>query len=71
MLKKLLRWRGLVAHNENVPDRAETSDLPSQSNARALATEAALAVSLDTSPAVLVTLYDYAHHHRDRPRRTA
>jgi hypothetical protein len=71
MLKKLLRSRGLVAHNENVPDQAEPSGLSPQAKVRALATEAALAVSLDTSPAVLVTLYDYAHHYNDRPRRTA
>jgi hypothetical protein len=38
---------------------------------RALATGAALAVSVDTSPAVLVSIYDYAHRYRDRPRRTA
>jgi hypothetical protein len=71
MLKKFLRSRGLVAHNENVPGQAQSSGLSSQSKVRALATEAALAVSLDTSPAVLVTLYDYAHHYGDRPRRTA
>jgi hypothetical protein len=71
MLKKFLRSRGLVAHNENVPDQSESFGLSSQSKVRALATEAALAVSLDTSPAVLVTLYDYAHHYGDRPRRSA
>ncbi len=63
--------RRFVAHNENAPDQARSSDLPSQSNVRALATGAALAVSLDTSPAVLVPIYDYAHHYRDKPRRCA
>jgi hypothetical protein len=32
---------------------------------------AALATALDTSPAVLVSIYDYAHRYRDRGRRTA
>jgi hypothetical protein len=61
--------RGLVAHNENAPDTSEA--MVSHSNVRALATGAALAVSLDTSPAVLVSIYDYANRYRDRPRRTA
>ena len=38
----------------------------SASNVRALATGAALAASVDTSPAVLVSIYDYAHRYRDR-----
>jgi hypothetical protein len=38
---------------------------------RALATGAALATSVDTSPAVLVSIYDYAHRYRDKGRRTA
>jgi hypothetical protein len=72
MLKFLhLRSRGIVAHNENAPDQARSRDLPSQSNVRALATGAALAVSLDATPAVLVPIYDYAHHYRDKPRRCA
>ena len=62
---------GFVAHNENAPEHARSRDLPSQSNVRALATGAALAVSLDATPAVLVPIYDYAHHYRDRPRRCA
>ena len=66
-----LRSRAIVAHNENAPDQARSRDLPSQSNVRALATGAALAVSIDTSPAVLVPIYDYAHHYRDKPRRCA
>lgn len=73
MLMKLLhpRSRELVAHNENAPNHAHSSELPSQSNVRALATGAALAVSVDSSPAVLVSIYDYAHRYRDRPRRSA
>jgi hypothetical protein len=64
--------RRFVAQNENAPDQVRSSsELPSQSNVRALATGAALAVSLDTSPAVLVPIYDYAHHYRDKPRRCA
>ena len=71
MLKDFLRSRKLVAHNENAPDYVRSDELPSASNMRALATGAALAVSLDASPAVLVPIYDYAHHYRDRPRRCA
>jgi hypothetical protein len=64
--------RALKAHNENAPnDQGPQKDSPSASNVRALATGAALAVSIDTSPAVLVSIYDYAHRYRDRPRRTA
>jgi hypothetical protein len=70
----------LVACNENAPDenaaegdagvlarmpRAEAPDV------RALATGAALATALDASPAVLVSIYDYAHRYRDRSRRSA
>lgn len=36
---------------------------------RALATGAALAVALDTSPAVLVSMYDYAHRVGDHHQR--
>jgi hypothetical protein len=73
MLKKMLKGSvcGLRAHNENIPaDQGHQSEV-SPSNVRALATGAALAVSLDTSPAVLVSIYDYAHRYRDRPRRSA
>jgi len=61
-----------AAGNENVPEcqtRAEAA--ASASNVRALATGAALATSVDNSPAVLVSIYDYAHRYRDRGRRTA
>ena len=62
----------LAAGNENVPNcltRAEAA--VSASNVRALATGAALATSVDNSPAVLVSIYDYAHRYRDKGRRTA
>ena len=63
---------GLVAHNENPPaDDGHQREAVSHSNVRALATGAALAVSLDTSPAVLVSIYDYAHRYRDKGRRCA
>jgi hypothetical protein len=70
MLKNILRGgrARLCAHNENTPAEQPSVD---HSNVRAFATGAALAVSLDTSPAVLVSIYDYAHRYRDRPRRTA
>ena len=62
----------LVADNENVPAcRVQAEGAVSQSNVRALATGAALAVSVDTSPAVLVSIYDYAHRYRDKGRRRA
>ena len=41
------------------------------SNVRALATGAAIATSLDGSPAVVVEIYEYAHRYRDRPKRSA
>jgi len=37
---------------------------------RAVAIGAALAVSVDTSPAVLLNIQAYADRHRDKPRRT-
>jgi len=62
----------LVPENENVADcSAREEAAQSASNMRALATGAALATSLDASPAVLVSIYDYAHRYRDKGRRTA
>lgn len=62
----------LVACNENEPEAPARLDSGvSASNVRALATGAALAVSVDTSPAVLVSIYDYAHRYRDKGRRSA
>ena len=74
MLRKMLSWGNrpvhMTASNENAP--APASDELPQVDVRALATGAALAASLDASPAVLVNLYDYAHRYGGgRPRRTA
>lgn len=71
MLRKILGWSGhpLVPSNEN--SREANVELPQQRNVRAFATGAALAASVDTSPAVLVSIYDYAHRYRDKPRRAS
>lgn len=74
MFEKILRRRAprLVASNENSPDYAERLEQPvSLEKVRALATGAALAVSVDNSPAVLVSIQAYAHRYRDKGRRTA
>jgi len=74
MLRNVLRWRTpkLVAENENAPAfHHDPQSAAPASKVRALATGAALAVSLDASPAVLVSIYDYAHRYRDKGRRTA
>jgi hypothetical protein len=75
MLRNIFRRHvpNLKAENEN---NAECAGRPAPdrvpiANVRALATGAALATSLDTSPAVLVSIYDYAHRYRDRGRRSA
>jgi hypothetical protein len=73
MLDNILHWRPhwLAAHNENAPERPmRFGHGVSPSNVRALATGAALATSLDNSPAVLLSIYDYAHRYRDKGRRT-
>ena len=59
--------RSPEASNENHPEVAKSP----QPELRDLATGAALAVALDTSPAVLVALQDYAQTFRPRGRRTA
>jgi len=70
MFGKILSLRrSPAAENENRPMLRCGSVSPE--NVRALATGAALAVSLDTSPAVLVSIYDYARRHRDHERRLA
>jgi hypothetical protein len=69
MFGKILRFGRSEAHNENVPIFSSPSDTVSAENVRALATGAALAVALDTSPAVLVSIYDYAHRFRDHAHR--
>jgi hypothetical protein len=62
----------VAAGNDNVPAclaRAEAA--ATASNIRALATGAALATAVDTSPAVLVSIYDYAQRYRSSGRRSA
>jgi hypothetical protein len=70
MFKNVLHSWSRSAHNENAEAKAD-KEAVSHSNVRALATGAALAVSLDSSPAVLVSIYDYAHRYRDKGRRCA
>lgn len=74
MLRNIFRRRDvrLVAENENLPEGTATPEgMVSISKVRALATGAALATSVDSSPAVLVSIYDYAHRYRDKGRRSA
>jgi hypothetical protein len=74
MLRNIFRRQALrlVAGNENTPEGQDVSgDKVPIARVRALATGAALATSVDNSPAVLVSIYDYAHRYRDRGRRTA
>jgi hypothetical protein len=63
----------LEAQNENgfphVHQDGDGSVVPAR--VRALATGAAIATSLDASPAVLVSIYDYAHNYRGKGRRSA
>ena len=62
----------LVAGNENAPERSPKPGAPvPPDKMRALATGAALAAALDTSPAVLVSIQHYAQRYRDRGRRSA
>jgi hypothetical protein len=73
MLRNILRRQvRLQAENEN--EAALAAPVPggvSLPNVRALATGAALATAVDSSPAVLVSIYDYAHRYRDKGRRSA
>lgn len=74
MLRNIFRRRAakLVAENENVPGWVSNpAGHVEISKVRALATGAALATAVDTSPAVLVSIYDYAHRYRDKGRRSA
>jgi hypothetical protein len=74
MFGNILRVRAprLAAGNENAAPRLLHAEAPeTQPNVRALATGAALATSVDNSPAVLVSIYDYAHRYRDKDRRSA
>jgi hypothetical protein len=70
MLRKILSFVRSAAHNENsqLPCGAPSGTV-SPENVRALATGAALAVALDASPAVLVSIYDYARRVRDYEAR--
>jgi hypothetical protein len=70
MIGKILSLGRSTAQNAKAPVFcANPSDMVSAENVRALATGAALAVALDTSPAVLVSIYDYAHRFRDHAHR--
>jgi hypothetical protein len=71
MLRKIMSLAAarMVPCNENTPPIRH--ERPSAENVRALATGTALAVSIDTTPAAVVSIYEYAHRFRDRPRRTA
>ena len=72
MLKYILHWaRAGSAPTTRTCPTGQVRGPAIASNVRALATGAALAVSVDTSPAVLVSIYDYAHRYRDKPRRCA
>jgi hypothetical protein len=59
------------AGNENAPERCPAARAEQGPGLRDLATGASLAVAVDTSPAVLVTLHDYAKTFRPRGRRSA
>ena len=70
MIGKILSFRRSAVHTENASAfGVARGDTVSAENVRALATGAALAVALDTSPAVLVSIYDYAHRFRDHGHR--
>jgi hypothetical protein len=69
MLRKMLHWGSREIEMKPCNENAPSDELPQAENVRALATGAALAASLDASPAVLVHLYDYAHRDGDGRRR--
>ncbi len=74
MIGKMLRRgaRPMSAGNENAPDiEADGEGRVPVSKVRALATGAALATSIDNSPAVLVSIYDYAHNYGGSRKRRA
>ena len=73
MLDRILSLARSAARDANSPVlRPGRGDTVSAENVRALATGAALAVALDASPAVLVSIYAYAHRLREpAPRRLA
>ena len=68
MIRKILSLgTNRLVCNENLPT--------DQSNVRAFATQAALATSVDASPAVLINLWDHGHrsaaHYERGSRRRA
>jgi hypothetical protein len=65
------RGARLFADNENAPPARGVAALAAPAHARALATGAALATSLDTSPAVVVSMYAYARALGEMTRRSA
>jgi hypothetical protein len=73
MLRNIFRRQvPMLAENENAASLVGPSvDSIPIANVRALATGAALATSIDSSTAALVSIYDYAHRYRDKGRRSA
>jgi hypothetical protein len=66
------RGSGIEAGNENLPAHlVQPGDAVAMERLRALATGAALAVDVDNSPAVLVSIQAYAQRYREKGRRTA
>ena len=63
--------RGAAGTDTVPPCLARAEAAATASNVRALATGAALAAAVDTSPAVLVSIYDYAQRYRTIGRRSA
>lgn len=66
---EMRRRRMRKAHNDN--GFAAQGEQVNPDRVRALATGAAIATSLDGSPAVVVGIYDYAHRYRDKGKRSA
>jgi hypothetical protein len=75
MINKVFRRKALrlPACTQNAPEGGSIrmQEPASLEKMRALATGAALAVDVDNSPAVLVSIQAYAQRYGDRPRRTA
>lgn len=74
MLEKVFsrRGSGIAAGSENVPAcLVRPDEAVAMERLRALATGAALAVDVDNSPAVLLSIQAYAQYYRERGRRTA
>jgi hypothetical protein len=74
MLGKVLRRQRIETATEDAAAAGYLSrpkESLSLEKVRAMAIGAALAASVDTSPAVLLNIEAYAERHRDKPRRTA